>query len=120
MAEHNDIGKAGESLAQKHLKDKGYTILETNWRHGKDEIDIIAVIDNFLVVVEVKTRQSNRLGEPEVSVNRDKQRFLVRAADAYVRRHNIDLETRFDIISILLKNEKASINHIVDAFYPTL
>jgi putative endonuclease len=120
MAEHNDIGKAGENLAQKFLKENGYSILETNWRHGKDEIDIIATDGKCLVVVEVKTRQSNRLGEPEVSVNRDKQRFLVRAADAYIQRHNIDLETRFDIISILLKNEKATINHIVDAFYPTL
>jgi putative endonuclease len=120
MAEHNDIGKAGEVLAQRHLKDKGYKILETNWRHGKDEIDIIATNDQYLVIVEVKTRQSNRLGEPEISVNRDKQRFLVRAADAYVQRHNIDIETRFDIISVLLKSENATINHIVDAFYPTL
>jgi putative endonuclease len=120
MAEHNDIGKAGEALAQKYLKDKGYTILETNWRHGKDEIDIIATDGKFLVIAEVKTRQSNRLGEPEVSVNRDKQRFLVRAADAYIQRKNIGLETRFDIISILMKNENATINHIVDAFYPTL
>jgi len=120
MAEHNDIGKAGEVLAQKHLKENGYTILETNWRHGKDEIDIIATDGKFLVIAEVKTRQSNRLGEPEISVNRDKQRFLVRAADAYIQRHNIDLEARFDIISILLKNEKATINHIADAFYPTL
>jgi putative endonuclease len=120
MAEHNDIGKAGEVLAQKHLKEKGYIILETNWRHGKDEIDIIAIDGKFLVIVEVKTRQSNWLGEPEISVNRDKQRFLVRAADIYIQRHNIDKETRFDIVSVLLKNEKATINHIVDAFYPTL
>ncbi len=120
MAEHNDIGKAGEVLAQKHLKEKGYTILETNWRHGKDEIDIIATDGKFLIIAEVKTRQSNRLGEPEISVTRDKQRFLVRAADAYIQRHNIDMETRFDIVSVLLKNVKATINHIVDAFYPTL
>ena len=120
MAEHNDIGKAGEVLAQKHLKEKGYTILETNWRHGKDEIDIIATDGKFLIIAEVKTRQSNRLGEPEISVTRDKQRFLVRAADAYIQRHNIGMETRFDIVSVLLKNEIATINQIVDAFYPTL
>lgn len=120
MAEHNDIGKTGEILAQKYMAENGYSILETNWRHGKDEIDIIATDGKFLVIAEVKTRQSNRLGEPELSVNRDKQRFLVRAADAYVQRHNISMETRFDVVSVLLKSEKATINYIADAFYPTL
>jgi putative endonuclease len=120
MAEHNDTGKAGEVLAQKFLKDNGYTIIETNWRHGKDEIDIIATDGKCIVIAEVKTRQSNRFGEPEVFVNREKQRFLIRAADAYIQRHNIDLEARFDILSVILKNENATISHIVDAFYPTL
>lgn len=120
MAEHNDIGKIGEILAQNHMAENGYTILEKNWRHGKDEIDILATDGKFLVIAEVKTRQSNRLGEPELSVNRDKQRFLVRAADAYIQRHNISMEARFDVVSVLLKGEKATINHIVDAFYPIL
>ena len=120
MAEHNDIGKAGEILAQNYMNENGYTILEKNWRHGKDEIDIIATDGKFLVITEVKTRQSNRIAEPEISVNRDKQRFLVRAADVYIQRHNIMMEARFDVVSVLLQGERAIINYIADAFYPTL
>lgn len=120
MAEHNDLGRAGEEIAAKHLRDHGYTIRDTNWRFGKDEIDIIAETDNYLVVVEVKTRTSNYFGEPEVFVNSAKQRFLVRAAQAYIEKNNIEKETRFDIISVILNNTTKRVHHIEDAFYPVL
>ena len=120
MAEHNDLGNLGEVIAQKHLLDKGYRLLETNWRFGKDEIDIIAVDKDQLVIVEVKTRSNRDLGEPEEAVNRKKQKFLVRAADVYITENNIEMECRFDIIAIVYQNNKAEINHIVDAFYPTM
>jgi putative endonuclease len=80
MAEHNELGKQGEEIAQQHLSDKGYKILQCNWRFGSEEIDIIARKDNILVIVEVKTRQTNFFGEPEESVTKKKQKFLVRAA----------------------------------------
>lgn len=120
MAEHNETGKAGEEIAVKYLRSKGYTILETNWRLGRNEIDIVAEADHCLVVVEVKTRHSTEYGDPESFVTRDKQRLLIRAANAYIRRHAVTAETRFDIISIVLKGQHAEINHITDAFYPTL
>lgn len=120
MAEHNDLGRTGEEIATKHLRDHGYTIREANWRFGKDEIDIIAETDNYLVVVEVKTRTSNYFGEPEVFVNQAKQRFLVRAAQAYIEKNNIEKETRFDIISVILNNTTKRVHHIEDAFYPVL
>lgn len=120
MAEHNELGKSGEQIALDYLKGKGYKILETNWHAGKFEIDIIASTGKQLVVAEVKTRTSNRLQEPEAAVTRDKQRMLVKAADVYVQRHNIDLEVRFDIISIVIAKDKFLINHFEDAFYPTL
>ena len=120
MAEHNDLGTLGEEMAAKHLHDKGFTILATNWRFGKDEIDIIAEKGDFLVIVEVKTRRSAGFGEPEVFVNKTKQRFLVRAAQAYLEKNEVDKETRFDVISIVLNNTTRNINHIEDAFYPVL
>ena len=120
MAEHNDLGNLGESIARKHLQRKGYKLLEANWRFGKDEIDIIAVDKNQLVIVEVKTRSNRELGEPEEAVNKKKQKFLVRAADVYITENNIEMDCRFDIIAIIYQNSKAEINHIVDAFYPTL
>jgi putative endonuclease len=120
MAEHNELGTLGEEIALKHLREKGYTIRETNWRFGKDEIDIIAEKDKFLVIVEVKTRRSSVFGEPEIFVNAAKQRFLVRSTQAYIERYNVNLEARFDIISIVLNNTTKRINHIEDAFYPVL
>ena len=118
MAEHIELGKKGEEIALRHLAAKKYRILETNWRLGKNEIDIIARDGKYLVVVEVKTRQSNFFAEPETSVTREKQRALIRAANAYVRLKNINDEVRFDIVSVLVSNDKEEINHIEDAFYP--
>ena len=120
MAEHNELGTLGEELALKHLRENGYHIHETNWRFGKDEIDIIAEKDGFLVIVEVKTRRTDFFGEPEVFVNAAKQRFLVRSTQAYVEKNNLSLEVRFDIISIVLNSTTKRINHITDAFYPVL
>ena len=120
MADHNELGKKGEELAEKFLRKEGYEILERNWRFGKDEIDIIAFDGEFLVVAEVKTRKSNYFGEPEENVSRTKQRFLVRAANAYIEKNNISNETRFDIISVLFSGTNYQIKQIKDAFYPLL
>jgi putative endonuclease len=120
MAEHNEFGKMGEAMAQKHLLAKGYKIIATNWTYGKDEIDIIAKHNNFLVIVEVKTRSTNYFGDPEEAVTKKKRKFLVRAADAYINIHNVPEEVRFDIISIVVTGSQWDINHIEDAFYPTI
>ncbi|KAF0198149.1 MAG: hypothetical protein FD166_1500 [Bacteroidetes bacterium] len=120
MAEHNDLGRLGEEVALKHLREKGFTIRNTNWRFGKDEIDIIAEKDKYLVIVEVKTRRSAFFGEPEVFVNAGKQRFLVRAAQAYIEKNDIALEVRFDVVSIILNSTTKEVKHIEDAFYPVL
>lgn len=120
MAEHNDFGRKGEDIAAEYLQKKGYKILERNWSLGKNEIDIIARDGKYIVVVEVKSRHSNYAGEPETAVTRDKQRSLVRAANAYINKMHFNEEVRFDIISILVVKGAEQINHIEDAFYPTL
>ena len=120
MAEHNDLGKQGEELAAAYLEKKGYRILEKNWRQWRHEIDIIALSGKYLVVVEVKTRQSNFFGEPETAVTREKQKSLIRAANAYIRYRNLQDEVRFDIVSVIISNTGEKIHHIEDAFYPTL
>jgi putative endonuclease len=120
MAEHNEIGKKGEEIAAQYLEKKGYRILEKNWRQWRNEIDVIAMDGKYLVIVEVKTRQSNYFGEPETAVTRDKQKALIRAANAYVRYKNLNCEVRFDIISIIISKTAEHIHHIEDAFYPTL
>ncbi len=120
MADHNELGKLGEELANKHLREKGYQILEVNWYHGRDEIDIIARDGEMLVIVEVKTRATTDFGEPEFAVNRRKQRTLVRTAEAYIQEKDLDVETRFDIVSVIVTPNEKHIHHIEDAFYPTM
>ena len=120
MAEHNEFGKAGEEIAVNFLRKKGYKILETNWKAGKNEIDIIALDKETLVIVEVKSRHSNFAGEPETAVTHDKQRALIRAANYYIAKMRLENEVRFDIVSILVVKDQQTINHIEDAFYPTM
>ena len=118
MAEHNDFGKLGEELAVNYLIEKGYEILERNWRNIHKEIDIIARDGKDLVVVEVKTRQNDKNGEPDLAVTRQKQTRLISAANAYLFQNSLDINTRFDIISIIMKDNSPVINHIEDAFLP--
>ena len=117
MADHNETGKTGETIALKYLQDKGYLILEQNWQNHHQEIDIIASKGNELVIVEVKCRTGTPLIEPYAAVNRNKQNMLIKATNAYIQKKNINLEIRFDIISITLGNE-TKIEHIENAFYP--
>ena len=118
MADHNDIGKLGEEIAVQYLADKGYKILEHNWYNVHKEVDIIAKDGQDLVIVEVKTRQTDEYGEPDIAVTRKKQRMLIAAANAYITRKGLDMETRFDIISIVLNGDNPKIDHIEDAFLP--
>lgn len=118
MTENQELGRVGEEIALQLLASKGFRILEKNWRFKNDEIDIIAKNENYLVIVEVKTRSSGFFGEPYTAVNFKKQAFLIRAANVYIEKNNIDLECRFDIISIVFVNKKHKIEHLEDAFYP--
>ncbi len=120
MAEHNLLGIKGEEIAVSYLKKNAYSIRATNWRYGKKEIDIVAEKDDILVIIEVKTRRSTLFGEPEQFVSKAKRKNLINAANAYINRNDIDLEVRFDIISIISNEKTTQLNHIDDAFYPTL
>ncbi len=120
MAEFHELGNKGEDMAAGYLRKNGYKILETNWRKGSLEVDIIAQKDDILVVAEVKTRSTNYFGEPEEFVTKAKQKNLIKAANFYIQLNNLDVETRFDIISVLIKGDQHKVHHIEDAFYPTL
>ncbi|HNW99087.1 MAG TPA: YraN family protein [Bacteroidales bacterium] len=121
MAQHNELGKIGEKVAREFLEGKRFKILDVNWRFAKDELDIIAEHDNFLVVVEVKTRSTWQYGEPHEAVNHKKQKLIIRAAEAYIQEKEIDKEVRFDVISIVMSgNDVTELTHIEDAFYATM
>ncbi|RLD40472.1 MAG: endonuclease [Bacteroidetes bacterium] len=118
MAKHNETGILGEQLAVDYLSKNGYHILERNWRFSHLEIDIIALKDNCLVFVEVKTRSVDYLVEPELTLSKKQQGFIIRAANAYIGSHEYDMEARFDIISIVIHPEGHELKHIDEAFYP--
>lgn len=123
MAEHNDLGKWGEDEAALYYEDRGYEILERDWKVGKRDIDLIALTEDkdTLVFVEVKTRQNNDLQEPEKAVDVKKMRNLAIAANAYVKLHGLDMDVRFDIISVIGKCSCVeSIECFEDAFNPLL
>lgn len=120
MADPKKLGPEGEELAAGYLVDKGFKILERNWTRGKNEIDIIARGEGFVVFVEVKTRTEGFFDEPVNAVTRNKQKSIIFAAEGYMKRLDYDMECRFDVITIVLKKNDFSIEHIPDAFYPTL
>ncbi len=110
-----EIGKNGEEQAVSFLKNLGYQILALNWRFKHLEIDIIAQDGKELVIAEVKTRASDFFGTPESFVDKGKQNKLIKAAHEYIIQNNIDLEVRFDIVSVTTSTKK--VHHIKNAFY---
>lgn len=77
-------GSNGEKMAIKFLENKGYKILESNFRLRGGEIDIVARDQECLVFIEVKTRNSHEFGLPEEAITPAKINLLKRAALFYV------------------------------------
>jgi putative endonuclease len=120
MAESHILGNKGEDTAADYLKKCGYKILFRNWKWGKHEVDIIAEKDDIVAFVEVKTRSGDFLGGVPASVPNEKQKSIIYAADGYLKKFNVDKEGRFDVLTIIMSGETQKIDHIENAFYPTL
>jgi putative endonuclease len=120
MAESHSLGRQGEEVAVNHLKNKGYRILHRNWVSGKKELDIVAENNEYIVFAEVKTRGYDMKLQPGDLISAEKQKMVIYAADAYLQRYNINKESRFDVIIVIRKGKEFEIDHIENAFYPTL
>lgn len=126
MDSKKKIGDKAEKTAIEFLKNKGYDILDANWYYKHKEIDIVAQtkLPNYkyplLVFIEVKSRSYKYSKEvmPYHAVNRQKQRYIIEAANAYIERKNLMCEVRYDIVSIINFPDEQKIQHIEDAFYP--
>lgn len=116
MAEHNDFGKLAEDLAVSFLENKGYQIITRNFRYQKAEIDIIAKVENLIVIVEVKARESDAFISPQEAVNKNKIRLIISATDYYLQENDELSEVRFDIITITKNGKEFNIQHIENAF----
>ena len=115
-----ELGEKGEEIAVELLIEKGYKILERNYRYGHGEIDIIAKdpSDGYTVFVEVKARQNLEYGEPEYAITKSKQKQIRKIAELYLFDKEImELECRFDVVTVLLQGKgKLVINHYENAF----
>lgn len=112
------VGNRGEDIAADYLSNKGFQIIERNYRYGHGEIDIVAKDGDVLVFVEVKTRKNLEFGPPELAVTKSKQRQVRKISEAYLVEKNInDTDCRIDVVAILIqRNIPPKINHIENAF----
>lgn len=116
--EHKQFGAIGERIAESHIREMGYLILERNYRWGKGEIDLIVQKENTLVICEVKARQSSFFGSPCHAVTKAKQRQLIKVANRYIEDKKLDMEIRFDVIGVITNLHETQIEHIENAFIP--
>ena len=110
---NTEKGIASESLAAEYLINKGFEIRERNYRFKRGEIDIIALENNTLVFVEVKSRAVTYFGFPEEAVSNKKAALIIETAENYIYEKEWKGSIRFDIISITGKE----VMHLPDAFY---
>jgi putative endonuclease len=117
--EKKEIGNLGEDIALKCLVEKGYTILEKNWRFGHLELDIIALSPQKIIAfVEVKSRTVDYFAEPEMTLTKKQQSNLIKAANVFLEISKLDYEAQFDIISVVIHPKGNELNHLENAFYP--
>lgn len=113
------VGNLGEKEAVKFLRKNRYKILETNYKAKFGEIDIIAEKENCICFVEVKTRSSEKFGEPRDAVNYNKQKKIIAVAKYYMLGKE-ELNLRFDVIEVKFSKEQRKvieIEHIENAFW---
>ena len=109
-------GQAGEEAAARHLERLGWTVAERNCRLPSGEIDIIAIDDGCLVVVEVKTRRSGNFGSPFEAVDLRKQRRLAAAALEYLTAHGLEMPLRFDVAAVFPEKDSFRVELLHNAF----
>ena len=117
MSDKIKKGKEGEDMAARFLIEKGFEIVERNYRYKRSEIDLIVKKDKWLVFVEVKLRSSDLYGYPEDFVDYKKAKNIIDGAEQYTFDNNWQGNVRYDIVSIRLLKDKTEIIQIEDAFY---
>ena len=121
MNNRQNTGKFGEDRAADYLEGRGFTILARNWRSGHYELDIVAVDDDGIHFVEVRTRINPEI-LPQETVNSVKQRKVVEAARRFLREEAYqkfsDFETFFDVVGVSVTGDDTDLEYIPQAFIP--
>ncbi len=111
-----NLGRVGEELAVRFLKERGHEILERNFRFSRGEIDIISFYKGVLIFTEVKTRRSERYGRPMEAVDHFKRRQIYTTAEYYLSTQSVNYRAmRFDVIEVFI-GEQSMIHYIKNAF----
>jgi putative endonuclease len=113
-----EIGFKGEAITEQFLKKQGYKIIERNFKCSFGEIDLIAYKKKMLSFIEVKTRTSSDFGSPLEAITKSKQQKLLRLANYYIYKKKIpsSIHCQFDVVAILMEEEKPDIKLITNAF----
>ncbi len=114
MAEHNQLGKRGENLAELYLKKNSFEIICKNYQYSHYEIDIIAKKNEFLHFIEVKTRSSIEFSFPEESLNIKKKKNLKIAASHYLFSSQWKGPIQFDLLIVMIQQATEKITFIED------
>lgn len=111
------LGKEGERVAEQYLKNKGYKLIERNYRCALGELDLIVLDRRVVVFVEVKTRTGHGYGSPLEAVEFRKQRKMIRAAQYFLSEKKLhQRDARFDVVGISWPGRAPVVEHIENAF----
>ena len=112
-----DLGQVGEDTAERFYRKSGFRTLERNYRCKGGEIDLIVRRGPLVVFCEVKTRRTDRWGEPSEAVHHAKQARLRRLAAMWLsERRPGSVDIRFDVVGVIVRPGRAEVRHIPDAF----
>jgi putative endonuclease len=117
LARHNLLGKEGEDLAAKWLLERGFSMLQQNWRHSYYEVDIIASKEGILHFIEVKTRRNSKFGEPEESVDEKKIRNLMKAAEEYQYQYPEWKRVQYNVLSVTIHPKNTTTYFFIEDIY---
>ena len=112
-----ELGREGEDIAAGLLRKAGFHVVDRNYRCKGGEIDLVARREDVVVFCEVKSRRTDRWGEPSEAVHRAKQARLRRLAAMWLAdRRPGPVDIRFDVVSVIVRPDRAVVRHIPDAF----
>lgn len=111
-------GNHFEKLAEAYLVEQGFVLVDTQYQCRSGEIDLIMTDSHVLVFIEVRYRQSEHYGSPADTVDRRKQRKVIKAAKHFLQCHKKfhRFDCRFDVVAITQSSGQPNINWIKNAF----
>jgi putative endonuclease len=115
------LGALGERIAARWLVRDGWQVVDRRWRSGRRDLDLVAIRENVVAFVEVKTRRSTWSGGPVEAVNWRKQRELTRSAQAWIDQRGVLLAPqpavfRFDVVGVVASRDGVGVCHVTAAF----